>query len=109
MAAGSARTGGGAALATTMVTAVGHFEKMHHPVLAQAVAYLLAKLLLCAPHVCECVHICTRFFYEVSFSCKLRHFHILDLRLKNNVSFLFSSQCVVQIFIVCNFRFRIEP
>ena len=40
-----------------MVTAVGHFEKMHHPVLAPAVAYLLAKLLLCAPHVCECVYI----------------------------------------------------
>ena len=67
MAAGSARTGGGAALATTMVTAVGHFEKMHHPVLAPAVAYLLAKLLLCAPHVCECVYILDfvmRFHFE---------------------------------------------
>ena len=53
-----------------MVTAVGHFEKMHHPVLAPAVAYLLAKLLLCAPHVCECVYILDfveRFHFPASF------------------------------------------
>lgn len=60
----------GAALAATMVTAVGHFEKMHHPVLAPAVAYLLAKLLLCAPHVCECVYVLDfvmRFHFPASF------------------------------------------
>ena len=59
----------GVALAAPMVTAVGHFEKMHHPVLAPAVAYLLAKLLLCAPHVCECVYILD-FVMRFHFSCK---------------------------------------
>ena len=58
------------ALAATIVTAVGHFEKMHHPVLAPAVAYLLAKLLLCAAHVCECgflLDFVMRFYFLASF------------------------------------------
>ena len=97
-------------MAATMVTAVGHFEKMHHPVLAPAVAYLLAKLLLCAPHVCECVHILD-YVMRFHFPARFETFsYSRSIRLKN-VSFLFSvfSQCVVQIFIVWDFRFGIEP
>ena len=85
----------GAALAATMVTAVGHFEKMHHPVLAPAVAYLLAKLLLCAPHVCECVYILDfvmRFHFPASFETFSYSRSMVE---KCFLPFSVFSQCVV--------------
>ena len=54
--------------AATMVTAVGHFEKMHHPVLAPAVAYLLAKTVIVRGARVR-LGVFARFCYEVLFSC----------------------------------------
>ena len=86
----------GAALAATMVTPVGHFEKMHHPVLAPAVAYLLAKLLLCAPHVCECVYIldfAMRFHFPESFET-FSHSRFKIEECFHPISSIFSMCCV---------------